>query len=75
MMTMFNKKERGDVKKMINDTKQRFTLRMPKKLNEELKYEARKQGISVNALILQVLWTWIEDSDLEVNSSGGIRSL
>lgn len=42
------------------DTRERFTLRLPKTLFDQLKEEAYQQGHSVNALILQILWDWIK---------------
>lgn len=45
---------------MTNDTRERFTFRIPKKLLEMLKSESEKKGVSINALILQILWEWVE---------------
>lgn len=39
-----------------------IVLRIPKKLNEELKEQAKSKGISRHALILQLLWNWNEKS-------------
>jgi predicted HicB family RNase H-like nuclease len=50
----------GDVKYMTKDTKVRFTLRITKNLMESIEKEANKQGVSRNALILQILWDWSE---------------
>lgn len=36
----------------------RFTFRIPEELYTELKDESTKLGVSVNALILQILWDW-----------------
>lgn len=36
----------------------RTGLRVPYNLNTRLILEAQKQGISKNALILQILWEW-----------------
>ena len=49
-----------DVKNMNNDERARFTLRMPKKLFDEIQALASDTGVSANALILQILWEWIE---------------
>lgn len=38
----------------------RTGLRIPMKLNTELILLAEENGISKNALILQILWKWIE---------------
>ncbi len=48
---------------MIKDTRQRFTLRIPEELNKGLELEAKKQGLTRNSLILQILWEWSEDSN------------
>lgn len=45
---------------MNNDTRERFTLRIPTILMETLQNEAKKMGVSLNALVLQVLWSWSE---------------
>lgn len=34
------------------------TVRMPEKLHSSLKKQARKKGLSFNALILKVLWDY-----------------
>lgn len=46
---------------MINDARKRFTFRLPDSLFEKLKNKADKQGLSLNAMILQILWDWMED--------------
>lgn len=35
-----------------------ITLRATKDLKEKLRMEAKKQGFTVNALVLQILWEW-----------------
>lgn len=45
---------------MTNDKRVRFTLRLPNNLIEKLKNQANRQGISINALILNILWEWVE---------------
>ena len=42
------------------DTRTRFTLRLPNSLYQELDERSKQIGVSVNALILQILWEWIE---------------
>jgi len=42
------------------DTRERFTLRIPKPLFFDMKIKAEEKGVSVNALILQILWDWVE---------------
>ena len=36
---------------------------MPMELNTKLILKAREMGISKNALILQILWEWIEEAE------------
>lgn len=38
----------------------RAGLRIPNDLNTDLIREANRQGISKNALILQILWEWVK---------------
>lgn len=44
---------------MSNET-ERFTLRMPTELKKCLERRSAELGVSVNALVLQVLWEWAE---------------
>lgn len=48
---------------MKEDTRERFTLRLPSALFQLLKTEADKIGVSVNACILKILWDWAENND------------
>lgn len=52
----------GDVNYMTKDVRKRFTFRLPDSLFDNLKKEADKQGLSLNALILQILWNWIKEN-------------
>lgn len=50
----------------MTDKRERFTLRLPRGLFEQLKNEANKTGVSVNAFILKILWEWVEKkNDME----------
>ena len=40
-------------------------LRGPQKLFDVLKKEAKQKGISVNALILSIIWDWIENQNIK----------
>lgn len=51
-----------DVKNMNKDDRTRFTLRLPKELFSLLQEDANKIGVSVNSLILQILWSYVEDN-------------
>lgn len=54
-------REKGDdVKDMNNDERTRFTLRIPEKLFRIIQKKADAAGVSTNALILQILWQWLE---------------
>lgn len=39
----------------------RFTFRIPEQLLNQLKDRANFLGVSVNALILQILWEWADE--------------
>ena len=52
--------ERSDVKNMTNDNRARFTFRMPEELYQMLDERAEELGVSKNALILQILWDYVE---------------
>lgn len=46
---------------MTTDTRERFTFRIPSKLLKMLRREAQDKGVSLNALILQILWDWTDN--------------
>ncbi len=46
---------------MTKDLRKRFTFRLPSDLFADLKSEAEKQGLSLNAVILKILWDWVEE--------------
>lgn len=48
---------------MTKDERVRFTFRLPNDLFKKIKLEAHKQGFSVNALILQILWDWVDSQE------------
>lgn len=41
-------------------TNTRITLRLPEKLKEQLDKLAKEMGVSINALIVQILWQHFE---------------
>jgi len=43
----------------------RVGLRIPYDLNTYLILRSEKQGVSKNALILQILWEWVENQKEE----------
>ena len=45
----------------IKDERVRFTFRLPNPLFQQLKKRSDDLGVSVNALILQILWDWKEN--------------
>lgn len=45
---------------MTNDNRARFTFRMPEDLYRMLDARADELGVSKNALILQILWDYVE---------------
>ncbi len=48
---------------------ERFTLRLTKELKNKLDERRKHMGISLNALVVQILWNWVkhqeEDSGTE----------
>jgi predicted HicB family RNase H-like nuclease len=44
----------------MSDNRKRYTLRMPEELFQDLGSVAAAQGVSLNALILQALWEYVE---------------
>lgn len=40
-----------------------MTVRAPDKLRDALKEKAEEQGQTRNALILQILWEWVEKEE------------
>ena len=49
----------------MNNVIVRAGLRLPYDLNTWLILEAKKHGIPKNALILQILWNWMEQKENE----------
>lgn len=43
------------------EERKRAGLRIPDELNTCLIQEAKNQGVSKNALILQILWKWTQE--------------
>ncbi len=44
----------------MQDNRERFTLRIPRRLYETLTEHAERIGVSLNALISQILWEWMK---------------
>lgn len=44
----------------MTEERKRYTFRLAKGLYLKLEQEAKKQGISINALMLKILWDWSE---------------
>jgi predicted HicB family RNase H-like nuclease len=55
-------KERG-VKCMTRDSRVRFTFRIPADMLVRIRVVAKRKGCSVNALVLQILWDWLEQKE------------
>lgn len=45
------------------DERCRFTLRLPKELFERIQFEAERKGLSMNSIILEILWDWSEKNN------------
>ena len=51
---------------MTNDDERiRFTFRIPGRLYNKLRDIADDLGVSLNALILQILWNWVKENEKE----------
>lgn len=48
---------------MKKDARERFTLRLPATLFSKLQMNGEELGVSTNALILQILWNWMEQKE------------
>ena len=59
-VTMMTTQRRDD-----DGREKRAGLRIPAEMNAYLIQEAKNQGISKNALILQILWKWTKERDVE----------
>jgi hypothetical protein len=66
VITTYNNGRQVDSHQMEDDMSEKIVragLRLPYDLNTWLIIEARKQGVSKNAFILQILWEWVKQSD------------
>ncbi len=48
---------------MKKDNRERFTLRLPTILFTKLQSNGKELGVSTNALISQILWSWMEHKE------------
>lgn len=47
---------------------ERFTLRLTGELKEQLDKNRKRMGVSLNALVVQILWDWAErQGKLDIN--------
>lgn len=51
---------------MTNES-ERFTLRLTSKLKNHLDENRKRMGVSLNALVVQILWGWAERQSEELN--------
>lgn len=47
-----------------------MTVRAPDALQEDLKKIAAREGLTRNALILQILWDWVKQKETNISSTG-----
>lgn len=40
---------------------EKILIRMPAELKDVIKAEARRIGVSLNALVLQIIWQWAQN--------------
>lgn len=52
---------------MKKDIRERFTLRLPTELFSHIQSEASRTGVSINALILKILWEWVENQERKIS--------
>ena len=48
---------------MTRDDRARFTFRLPVALYETLRVEAKTRGVSINSIILQILWDFVKNTE------------
>ena len=63
---------------MKKDARERFTLRLPTTLFSKLQVNGEELGVSTNALILQILWDWMEhkeNEDLKIEKETLLNSI
>lgn len=47
---------------------ERFTLRLTSELKNQLDESRKHMGISLNALLVQILWEWLKEGERDENS-------
>lgn len=52
--------KKGGVKRMTKEA-ERFTLRLTGELKEQLDGSRKRMGVSLNALVVQILWEWVNE--------------
>lgn len=40
-------------------------IRAPEELKEKISGEAKRIGISMNALLIQIIWSWLKEQERE----------
>lgn len=51
---------------------EKYLLNMPKELKEKLTVIGKKDGYTLNAQILFILWSWIKDYENQERSGKGV---
>ena len=46
-----------------SEEKVRFTFRLPNHLFQQIKSQSDNLGVSINALMLQILWDWVGNQE------------
>lgn len=49
---------------------ERFTLRLTGELKERLDEDRKRMGVSLNALVVQILWEWVNEKQ-QINREKG----
>ncbi len=54
----------------MTNNAERFTLRITKELKCQLEARRKQIGVSLNALVIQILWDWVKKNELAGKSKG-----
>mgnify|MGYP002765682746 CR=1 FL=1 len=49
---------------------ERFTLRLTVELKEQLDEIRKRMGVSLNALVVQILWDWAKEERIYITDAG-----
>lgn len=64
--------QKGGVSGMTKES-ERFTLRLTRELKERLDESRKHMGVSLNALVVQILWDWAEPQRKEAAGNSAVQ--